>query len=136
MDPQALVAALLERVWSEGDAEAADALIAPAYTIRHDPGDPWEGQTLDRAGYRDRVVKSRAAFPDQRFTIIDSLASEDKVMVSWTWVATHLGDLPGIAATGRTITMSGATVYHFEDGLACGHWQVTDRLGVYRQISA
>jgi len=59
----------------------------------------------------------------------------DAVAVTWLWSATHLGDLRGFPATGRTIRMSGATVYCFDkaDRLT-GHWQVTDRLGVYQQL--
>jgi predicted ester cyclase len=50
-------------------------------------------------------------------------------------LATHLGDYPGFPATGRRITMSGATVYFFgESDKLTGHWQITDRLGVYQQL--
>ena len=30
--------------------------------------------------------------------------------------------------------MSGATVYYVKDGMFTGHWQITDRLGVYVQL--
>jgi len=124
----------IDEVWSRGIVEAADKYIAPAYTIHHDPGDAWEGMTLDLAGYKDRVVKSRAPFPDQRFTCKDVLAAEDRVMVTWHWVATHLGDFPGFPATGKSLRMSGATVYYLSNGLFTGHWQIADRLGVYMQL--
>ena len=43
--------------------------------------------------------------------------------------------LPSFPATGRTVRMSGATVYDFDEGgRICGQWQVTDRLGVYQQL--
>ena len=125
----------IRQVWDDGEADAADGYIAEAYTIHHDPGDPWEGQTLDRAGFKDRVRKSRAAFPDQRFAIQGLFADGDSVVMTWLWTGTHLGDLPGFPATGQTIRMSGATVYAFdgEDRLT-GHWQITDRLGVFQQL--
>lgn len=125
----------IRRVWDEGDADAAAAYLAPEYAIHHDPGDPWDGMVLDPAGYIDRVRRSRAAFPDQTFAIQRLLADGDSVVMTWLWSATHSGDLPGFPATGRTIRMSGATVYDFdaEDRL-CGHWQITDRLGVYQQL--
>lgn len=59
----------IERVWNQGDAGAAEDYLAPAYTIHHDPGDPWENRTLDLAGFQDRLRQSRAPFPDQCFTI-------------------------------------------------------------------
>lgn len=125
----------IRRVWDEGDVEAADAWLAATYRIHHDPGDPWDGMTLDRAAFRARVRQSRAAFPDQRFDIQGLFADGEGVAMSWLWAATHAGDLPAFPASGRTIRMSGLTVYFFDaaDRLT-GHWQVTDRLGVYRQL--
>ena len=114
---------------------AAGGFVADAYTIHNDPGDPWDGQTLDPAGFRERLVRSRAVAPDQVFTVVEMIEEGDRVAVTWTWAGTHLGDLPGIPATGKRITMTGATVYGFdgEDRLT-GHWQIADRLGVYRQL--
>ena len=74
----------------------------------------------------------------RRATIPRPMASPiSAVAATWLWTATHLGDLPGFPASGRRLTMSGATVYGFdaEDRLT-GHWQVTDRLGIVRQLQA
>ena len=133
-DNKERLARFLEEVWSQGDAEAAERYVAPLYTIHHDPGDPWEGRQLDLAGYKERVRLSRAPFPDQRFFIQDLVAEGDRVVVTWLWSATHQGDIPGFPATGGEIRMSGATVYYFHDGRLTGHWQITDRLGVYTQL--
>lgn len=125
----------IQQVWDEGDADAADAYVADAYTIHHDPGDPWDGRVLDLAGFRDRVLRSRAAFPDQRFDIQGLFADGDSVVMTWLWSATHLGELGGFPATGKTVRMSGATVYGFDgDERLTGHWQITDRLGIFQQL--
>lgn len=124
----------VREVWSEGDAEAADEHIAAKYTIHHDPGDPWEGRELDLAGYKERVTALRAAFPDQRFDIQGLFADGDAVVMTWLWSATHRGDIPGFPATGKSVKMSGATVYFFDGTRLTGHWQITDRLGVYQQL--
>lgn len=134
---KARLARFIEQVWDQGDEDAVDLHVADAYVVRHDPGDPWEGQTLDRAGFKDRLRKSRAAFPDQAFDIQALFEDGDAVVMTWLWSATHLGDLPGFPATGATIRMSGATVYAFDaDDRLTGHWQITDRLGVYQQLLA
>ena len=127
----------IKEVWDLGDADAAGRLLAEAYTIHHDPGDPWEGRTLDLAAYKERVRLSRAPFPDQVFDIQCMCAEGNAVMMTWLWRATHMADIPGFTATGKPIRMSGATTYLFtaEDRLS-GHWQITDRLGVWRQLSA
>jgi len=134
---KARLASFLHEVWDEGRAEAVARYLAPSYTIHHDPGDPWDGKILDMDGFRDRLVQSRAAFPDQRFDIQRLFAEDEAVVATWLWQGTHRGDLPGFPATGQHIRMSGATAYFFdaEDRLS-GHWQITDRLGVYQQLMA
>lgn len=125
----------IRRVWDEGDAAAAGDYLAASYRIEHDPGDPWDGRTLDLAGFEDRVRQSRAAFPDQRFDIQGLYEEDDGVVMTWLWAATHSGDLPGFPASGQVIRMSGATLYRFDgDDRITGHWQITDRLGVYQQL--
>jgi steroid delta-isomerase-like uncharacterized protein len=135
IEKKRILAEFIRQVWDNGDLDAVDAYVADAYTIHHDPGDPWDGQTLDRAGMKDRVAKSRAAFPDQRFHIQALLAEGDYVVMTWLWAATHLGDLPGFPATRQTVRMSGATVYGFDrNDRLTGHWQITDRLGIFQQL--
>ncbi|MCF3935408.1 ester cyclase [Acuticoccus sp. M5D2P5] len=126
----------IDRAWSKGDPGAIEEHIAERYTIAHDPGDPWEGQTLTREGFRDRLLQSRATAPDQAFTVVGAIEQGDEVAVWWTWRGTHLGELPGLPATGASITMSGATIYRFDGMRIAGHWQVADRLSVYRQVMA
>lgn len=129
------LAAFIHHVWDEGKVDASDDYVAEAYTIRHDPGDPWDGKTLDRAGFKDRVQKSRAAFPDQKFDIQELFADGQNIVMTWLWSGTHTGDLPGFPATDRPISMSGATVYTFDNNeRLTGHWQITDRLGVFQQL--
>jgi steroid delta-isomerase-like uncharacterized protein len=130
----ALLTRFLEDVWNVGDVDASEKYLAPKYTIHHDPGDPWDHQELDFAGYKERVRLARAPFPDQRFTVKDVLADDNRVVITWLWGATHTGDIPGFPATGKHIAMSGATVYYFENGRLSGHWQVADRLGVFMQL--
>jgi steroid delta-isomerase-like uncharacterized protein len=124
----------IQEVWNEGNVEAADKYVAPRYTIHHDPGDPWHKQELDLEGYKERVRRSRAPFPDQCFSVQELFADGNAVVMTWLWTGTHQGDLPGFPATGKRIMMSGATVYYFAGDCLTGHWQITDRLGVYRQL--
>ncbi|KXV35575.1 hypothetical protein AD940_02170 [Gluconobacter thailandicus] len=129
------LAAFIRHVWDEGEVDASDDYVAEIYTIHHDPGDPWDGRTLDRAGFKDRVRKSRAAFPDQKFDIQGLFADGQSVVMTWLWSGTHRGDLPGFPATDRAISMSGATVYTFDiNERLTGHWQISDRLGVFQQL--
>jgi steroid delta-isomerase-like uncharacterized protein len=129
-----LLTRFLEDVWNAGHVDASEKYLAPTYTIHHDPGDPWDKQQLDIPGYQERARLLRAPFPDQRFSVQDVMADANRVFITWLWGATHSGDIPGFPATGNHITMSGATVYYVENGRLSGHWQITDRLGVYMQL--
>lgn len=133
-DPAALVRDLYRVVWSEGDSGAIERLVAPAYTIHSDPGDAWEGRTLDRREYEERVGYSRTAFPDLEFTLHDVLAAGGRVSVRWRAEGTHLGALQDLPATGRRLAFAGQTIYETRDGQVAGHWQVVDRLGFVQQL--
>lgn len=132
------LSAFLDEVWSGGNVGACASYVAPAYTIHHDPGDPWEGLTLDLQGFEERVRASRAPFPDQRFVTQGMFAGDGRaIAVTWLWQATHKGDIEGFPATGEPLRMSGATIYYFDEAdRICGHWQVTDRLGIFQQLQA
>lgn len=133
---KALLIDFLDRVWSQGDPAAVDEFLADTYTIHNDPGDPWEGKVLSKEGFKDRLVRSRAVAPDQAFIPLEMIEEGDRVAVSWRWRGTHLGDLPNLPATGRSIMMTGLTIYSFSGERLTGHWQLADRMGVYRQITS
>ncbi len=132
---KAILTRFMREVWSNGEAERCDTYLADTYTIHHDPGDPWDGQALDVEGFKTRVRLSRAPFPDQQFHVCEMIADENRVMVTWLWAATHTADHPSFPASGKPITMSGATVYYFDSAdKITGHWQIADRLGIYQQL--
>jgi steroid delta-isomerase-like uncharacterized protein len=131
---ESVVSELYRVVWSDGDYRAIERLVAPRYTIHSDPGDPWEGETLDRETYEQRVEHSRTAFPDLTFAIEQMVAAGDHVSVRWSAKGTHAGDLPGLPATGKLLGFAGQTIYELADGRVAGHWQVVDRLGFIQQL--
>ena len=89
---------------------------------------------LTIATLKERVLYSRNAFPDLRFEIQDMIEEEGKVLVSWMMSGTHKGDLPQLPATGKPFSISGMTIYYFEEGKLCGHTQAFDRLGFLSQL--
>ncbi|MCB2097157.1 MAG: ester cyclase [Parvularculaceae bacterium] len=133
---KAHLSAFMQQIWNDRDLAQLNRFITPLYVIMSDPGDPWDGKTLTRAQFAERLTLSCAPFPDQRFTIADMTAEATRIAVDWRWRGTHLADLPGFPASGRTVNISGITVYYFTDGLICGHRQQTDRLGVFQQLTA
>lgn len=124
----------LYKIWSQDDLGAIGSLVAESYTIFSDPGDAWEGQTLDRDEYRARLLYSRNAFPDLVFEISHLVGEDGLVAVVWKATGTHRGDLPGLPASGKKLTFAGQTTYLIKDGKVAGHWQTIDRLGFIQQF--
>ncbi|MBX2867192.1 MAG: ester cyclase [Acidiferrobacterales bacterium] len=129
-----ILQSFIEKIWNEGDVDAAGDFIADKYTVFHDPGDPWEGQELDLAGFKNRVTVSRASAPDQTFDIKEIYENENSVCLTWLWSGTHQGEIANFPPSGKTLHMSGSTVYYFLNNKITGHWQVADRFSIYQQL--
>ncbi len=128
------LAEFMRRVWNEGDTSAVPHFLAEQYTIHSDPGDAWEGQTLSREGFVNRLTASRGAFPDLFFDVSDTIAGPDSVAIAWRMRGTNSAPMGGQPASGRTIDVAGMTIYYFHDGMITGHRQVVDRLTAARQL--
>jgi steroid delta-isomerase-like uncharacterized protein len=129
-----LVRELYNVVWSRGHLDAIPRLVAPEYVVHSDPGDAWDGRTLDHAAYRERVEYSRRAFPDLAFMVQEAVTAGERVAVRWSATGTHRGDLPGFPRTGRRLAFAGQTFYEVKEDRIRGHWQVVDRLGFAEQL--
>ena len=126
----------IQKVWNEGDIDSIPEFIADTYTVLHDPGDPWDGMELDVASFQNRVAMSRASVPDQNFEIQELYENEGSICITWLWGGTHLGEIAGFSPSGKKLNMSGATVYYFHNNRITGHWQIADRLSVFRQMQS
>ncbi len=65
------------------------------------------------AGYYE---SSRAAFPDQRNENVLLHRAEDSVIAEFDLLGTHLGELKGIAPTGRSFRCRMCALFLFEPG--------------------
>jgi predicted ester cyclase len=86
------------------------------------------------SGFAGTVEELRAGFPDIRFTLHDLVAEGDRVVVRWTWEATHTGTFRAWAPTGKRVANSGIAIYRLEQGRIVRVTLETDRLGVLQQI--
>ena len=136
MDLKATLQSFMNEVWNHGDFMNLGDFLTHTYEIYQDPGDPWDGKTLDNNEFVERVMYSRTAFPDLHFNIQEMILETDKIAVRWTMSGTHLGDLPQLPSTGNKFSITGMTFYYFDDGKICGHRQSFDQLGFLSQIGA
>jgi steroid delta-isomerase-like uncharacterized protein len=127
---KALIKRFYNKVYVDWNMEFADQVLSPQF-ISHDwPMDSSAGPHAFREYYR--VLRS--ALPDARYEVDDIIAENDRVVVRWRLLGTHNGDYMGIAASGRTITLSGIAIYRLENGCIMERWVVSDLHGVLEQI--
>jgi len=109
---KAIVKRIVQEIWNGGNLDLADELIAPDYadTVSGD------GSPVGPNGFKESVSGVRDAFPDFVITINDMISEDDKVVLVWTFIGTHKGELMGIAPTDKLIEFDGIYLYRFEDG--------------------
>ena len=89
---KALARRAVEEIWGKGNADVVDELYAADFVWHWAPS----GVAPTREGYRQFVAMQFRAFGDVRCITDDVIAEADKVVVRWTWRATHQSEYMGI----------------------------------------
>lgn len=118
-----------ESVWN--NAEFDDALLADDYEIVLNNG---EYKELTREEFRAKVRHFHEAFPDLHKEPIDVIATDEKVVIPYTFTGTHENELMGIPATGNEVEISAVVINYLEDGQITKDWFVADFLRLFRQL--
>ncbi|MFR9676299.1 ester cyclase [Streptomyces sp. TR06-5] len=122
---------VFDEVGARGELAVVDEIFADDY-IDHDISHETES-TTGSAVMKEDVTRWRRAF-DFDFTLDAQIAEGDTVVTCWTWRGTHQGDFMGLAPTGRTVTMTGTTVFRFEDGRIKEGWWHYDMPRLLREL--
>jgi steroid delta-isomerase-like uncharacterized protein len=129
-----LIRRWFDEVWNHGRIETIYELMAPnAIGIGQGGGKvalhgPQQFQAF--------VETLRGAFPDITVTIEDAFESGDKVVARWSATMTHKGGQLGIAASGKSVTISGISIAQIVNGKIIAGWDRWDELGMMRAIGA
>jgi steroid delta-isomerase-like uncharacterized protein len=118
--------------WTSGDLDAYDEIMAPD-AQDHDTQNPNAG-TLGPEGAKRTSEMYRNAFSDSRFEIEQQFDDGDYVITRWTATGTNDGELMGMPATGKPVTITGITIDRFEDGKVVEGWTNWDTLGMMQQL--
>ena len=128
-----LIRRWFEQVWNQGRLEAIDQMSHP-HTRGY--GQAEHGRQIDMNEFKQLWHNLRAAFPDIRVTIHDTVEQGDKVAARWTANMTHQGNFLGFAASGRAASITGISFQRIEDGKIIEGWDNWDQLGLLVQIGA
>lgn len=127
-----VVSRLFEQIWNQGNLAAIDELCSPN-AIQFDPTAP---QGLDNKGFQQFVTTHRTAFPDVYMSINDMIGEYDQVVVSWSAVGSHQGELMGIPPTGKQVTVNGISIYQLSSGKIISSNTSWDTFGMLQQLGA
>lgn len=73
-------------------------------------------------------------FPDHQMIVEDILAEGDRVVARTTLKGTQLGEMQGIPATGKAVSVSAITIFRLDNGKIAEAWMVSDSLGMMQQL--
>ena len=132
MDNKEIVRRVATEPWT-GNFDVIDELVADDYT-GYDPAMP--ERTRGPEGVKEFYNQFIAAYPDASVTIEEQIAEGDWVATRWTGRGTQKGDLMGIPATGKQVTVSGITLSRIAGGKIAEEWTNWDTLGMMVQLGA
>jgi len=126
---KALYRRYIEEVFNKKNLAFLDENFAPNWVNHHGPAGP---ETLEE--FKQRELKTFAAFPDLHITVEDVVAEGDMVTARWTLRGTHKGEFMGIAPTSKQVTIVGTGYIRLEGGKMVEDWTLHDALGMMQQL--
>lgn len=120
----------LYRAFSEQNPDLVDAVLAPEW--EDIPLAP--GQAPGPAGIKPIIRMLATALPDVRIAIHDMIQAPGKVGVRAEISGTHLGELFGIAPTGKAVSFRLHEFHTVADGLVTTTWHMEDWFGLFLQL--
>jgi len=118
--------------WNAHDADAVAVIFAEDAVLR-EAGTGVE--VHGRAAIRERAVMLLTAFPDFRLDKLVLLVDGERHADRWVMTGTHRGDFFGMAPTGRSIRIEGATFTTLgDDGLVIEDVHFTDSASLAAQL--
>ena len=122
---KALVRRNFEVIWSQGNLEVADEILALDY-VGHIATLPAEIRGAE--AFKQLIAMYHFSFPDTRFSIQDQVAEGNKVATRWIAYGTHQRQFMGIAPSGEAMSVTGMSFHRIENGRIQESWDDWDAL--------
>jgi len=120
----------LYRAFSEQNPDLVDTVLAPQW----DDIPLAPGQGPGPEGIKPIIRSIAAAFPDVQITIHDMVQAPGKIAVRAEISGTHLGELFGIAPTGKKVSFRLHEFHTLAHGLVTTTWHMEDWFGLFLQL--
>ena len=132
MDIKEIARRLVEDPW-RGKLDEVLQYVGDDY-VAYIPGEP--EPIRGKQGLVNFVTGYLTAFPNGTITVDDQIAEGDVVVTRWTGRGTNTGELMGMPATGKDITIRGITYGRIVDDKAREAWIIWDTLAMMQQLGA
>jgi steroid delta-isomerase-like uncharacterized protein len=113
--------------YDAADERAIREDLAPDFVSHSAP----PGFAEDADGFVQLAKHLKAGMPDGKFTIQDMFAAGDKVAVRFTHAGTHQGELFGVPASNRTVTIRAIEIYRLSGGKIAEYWGEYDTFDLF-----
>jgi steroid delta-isomerase-like uncharacterized protein len=130
-DNKQVVRRLIEEGWNQGKVNVVSELLANNCRF-HDEVFPHLTSGADN--FRRHIESCRTGFPDLKFTIDDTIAERDEVVVHWTARGTHKGPFLGMPATNKKASVSGTSIYRLEGSKIVEEWANWNLMSMMQQL--
>jgi steroid delta-isomerase-like uncharacterized protein len=120
----------LYKALESGDVDVADGLFTSDFVTSEGLHQNVRGPQ----GFKDAIRQVHSAYTDPTFEILDMVGEGENVTVRWRMRATHTGELMGVPATGKQVSMEAFALFHFVGDQVSERHAVIDRLGLLQQL--
>lgn len=119
-------------VWSNGQVNELDKILAPDFVCHFIDGIEWKGIE----GANSSIASHRKSFPDWNEEIVDMISEGDKVVTRFKSTGTQLGAFNGLDSTGKKVTIYETAIYRIANGKIAEQWGFPDALSLNNQLEA
>jgi steroid delta-isomerase-like uncharacterized protein len=119
-------------IFQAGNLDAAEQIVTRDFAWHGGFAPPLKPCGIDGVKQVAQAVVN--AFPDRKIVHHEAIAEGDRVLIRWSMSGTHRGDLMGIPATGRQMTLTGFDYFRIENGKIAEMWQEADQLSMLQQL--
>jgi steroid delta-isomerase-like uncharacterized protein len=128
---EALVRRFFEEFCNQRRAEVAEEIVTADFASHGPQAPPAHGPD----GLKARVGLYQESV-DGHWNVDELFSAGDRVVARWRGTGTHVGDLMGVAPTGKPIEVEAISVFRITDGKIAEEWTVWDALGLLQQVEA
>jgi predicted ester cyclase len=118
--------------WGKSGLNIINELASPEILVHYQvfPG-PIKGISI----FKQVISAALSIFTDSEMRVDDVIAEGNKVVLRWSFSATHNGEFPpGVQRTGKRVTWTGINIYQIEGGKIVEMWAEENLIALFRQI--